>query len=181
MTRLEVLTRQGGPWADVPPKDRLWVWWLAAPDEARNAAITVIVARALENHARHCGVEFVEQWAVKWITGEDRTLERALTAKMTALVAKITAAAEKMTAVASAVASASAFATAMSSSMASSPVLKIVWAMRAAEAAAEAAEKADTEFDEAKKAEYAKQLQDAIDAEQEYLKLHSMQGLSNCR
>ena len=40
---------------------------------ALQRAVSVIVARAVKEHALHCQIPEVEAWAGKWLSGEDRT------------------------------------------------------------------------------------------------------------
>ena len=40
---------------------------------ALQRAVSVIVTRAVKGHALHCQIPDVEEWAVKWLNGEDRT------------------------------------------------------------------------------------------------------------
>lgn len=42
-------------------------------DAALRRAIERIVARAVETHALHCGIDTVEAWARAWLSGEDRS------------------------------------------------------------------------------------------------------------
>jgi len=36
-----------------------------------------VVTRAVTTHALHCGVPAVEQWAMRWLSGENRTARAA--------------------------------------------------------------------------------------------------------
>jgi len=50
--------------------------------------------RAVETHCLHCGVQAVESWAARWVSGEDRTITAATDAvEATATAAAATAAA----------------------------------------------------------------------------------------
>jgi len=66
---------------DIPHADRVWV--LLRPEvlgkRGLRVAIDRIATRAVTNHALHCGVPGVEQWAQRWLDGTDRT-EAAATA-----------------------------------------------------------------------------------------------------
>jgi hypothetical protein len=59
----------------VPAEDRIWV--ATHPDvlteEQMTAWLGVVVTRAEWAHALGCGVPTVEQWATRWLSGEDRT------------------------------------------------------------------------------------------------------------
>ena len=57
----------------IPPADVLWAAWRIWPEPARTVALTATVARAVTNHALHCGVPAVEDWAESWLDGTDRT------------------------------------------------------------------------------------------------------------
>jgi hypothetical protein len=63
----------------VPAEDRIWV--ATHPDvlteEQMTAWLGVVVTRAEWAHALGCGVPTVEQWATRWLSGEDRTAARA--------------------------------------------------------------------------------------------------------
>ena len=69
----EVLTRTDGPWDDVSTADRLWVFWRAATQDQRAATLERIVTRAVTNRCLDCGIDAVEQWAARWLSGEDRS------------------------------------------------------------------------------------------------------------
>ena len=60
---------------DIPAGDRTWVACRpgALAHEMRRRWLDGIATRAVTTHARHCGVPAVEQWAVQWLDGTDRT------------------------------------------------------------------------------------------------------------
>ena len=66
----------------IPRVDRLWV--LLRPEvlgkRGLRVAIDRIATRAVTNHALHCGVPGVEQWAQRWLDGTDRTEAAAMAA-----------------------------------------------------------------------------------------------------
>jgi hypothetical protein len=39
-----------------------------------------MLCESVEGHALHCGIPSVEQWAARWLSGEDRTEKSAATA-----------------------------------------------------------------------------------------------------
>jgi hypothetical protein len=61
--------------ADIPPEDRIWV--LTRPGVMTPEQIKVFcdrtADRAVRNHCLNCGNKAVEEWAAKWLSGEDRT------------------------------------------------------------------------------------------------------------
>ena len=60
---------------DIPAGERVWVACRpgALAHEMRRRWLDGIATRAVTTHARHCGVPAVEQWAVQWLDGTDRT------------------------------------------------------------------------------------------------------------
>jgi hypothetical protein len=61
--------------ADVPPEDLVWLAttpWVLTPLQ-RDAWLSVIVGRAVRQHALRCGIPTVEQWARNWLSGIDRS------------------------------------------------------------------------------------------------------------
>jgi hypothetical protein len=78
-----------------------WMFWALSLIEitpevsnARDRVVLRIVTRAVETHALHCGVPKVEQWARRWISGEDRSAAAALEAEKAAEAAGCTEAEE---------------------------------------------------------------------------------------
>ena len=72
----------------IPLKDRLWallrgeVLGSALPGVLRD-----IVDPVVERHALHCGVKDVEEWARRWLSGEDRSAASARAAAWAARAA----------------------------------------------------------------------------------------------
>jgi hypothetical protein len=68
---------------DIPPQDIVWACTLPGmlTDEQRDLWLKIVVTRAVKNHAQHCGVHAVEAWAVKWLSGEDRSARAARAAR----------------------------------------------------------------------------------------------------
>jgi hypothetical protein len=71
----EALTPQDVAQLGIPPADFVWVWTRpgALPDDVRQRWIDRVVRRAVEAHALKCGIPEVEEWAERWISGEDRS------------------------------------------------------------------------------------------------------------
>ena len=67
---------------DIRASHRVWVACRpgALTHEMRRRWLDGIATRAVTTHARHCGVPAVEQWAVQWLDGTDRTVGAALEA-----------------------------------------------------------------------------------------------------
>ncbi len=65
LTLLEIL--------DLHISDRDKAWVCARENEYRTEWIARVVTRAVETHALRCGVPAVEQWAARWLSGEDRS------------------------------------------------------------------------------------------------------------
>lgn len=64
---------------DIPAKDRIWLVCqegVLDPD-IHDRWIEIVVTRAVTDHALHCGIAQVEEWARTWLSGEDRTAEAA--------------------------------------------------------------------------------------------------------
>ena len=64
---------------DAPAWDRIWLLTQDGVLDAdmRDKWITMIVTRAITNHALHCGIPSVEKWAADWLSGADRSSESA--------------------------------------------------------------------------------------------------------
>jgi len=77
-------------WLDLPieASDIIWVACRVLPNDVVAQAIEAIVARAVTNHALHCGVAKVEFWAARWLSKKDRSLKSAHLAMYKALFAK---------------------------------------------------------------------------------------------
>jgi hypothetical protein len=63
----------------IPAEDRIWAS-LQSGDHVP-VAVEAIVRRAVESHAVGCGIPEVEEWAQRWLSGEDRTTEAAWAAQ----------------------------------------------------------------------------------------------------
>ena len=74
---------------DVSAKDRVWLLTHDGVLDAdmRDKWITMIVTRAITNHALHCGIPEVEHWAREWLSGADRSSESAHAARRDAYAA----------------------------------------------------------------------------------------------
>jgi len=57
----------------VPAADRVWLGCRLMSPAQRTRWLTVVVQRAVETHALHCGVPEVETWAQLWLSGADRS------------------------------------------------------------------------------------------------------------
>jgi hypothetical protein len=64
---------------DIPAEDRLWAVLReeVLGTELYRAFGHACADRAVERHALHCGIPKVEQWAARWLSGEDRTEDSA--------------------------------------------------------------------------------------------------------
>ena len=75
---------------DIPHADRVWV--LLRPkvlgEQGLQVALDRIAVRTVTNHALHCGVPGVEQWAQRWLDGTDRTEAAAEAARAAAWAAE---------------------------------------------------------------------------------------------
>ena len=60
---------------DVRAKDRVWLLTQDGVLDAdmRDKWITIFVTRAITNHALHCGILSVEDWAANWLSNTDRS------------------------------------------------------------------------------------------------------------
>ena len=70
----------------IPAEDRVWGACLpgALTPEALATWAEIILARAITTHALHCGIDEVEQWARRWLSGADRSIEAAARAAQAA-------------------------------------------------------------------------------------------------
>jgi hypothetical protein len=69
LTLAEILT------ADIPPEDRIWVLTqpgVITPEQVKEFCDKT-ADRAVRNHCLNSGIKAVEEWAAKWLSGEDRT------------------------------------------------------------------------------------------------------------
>jgi len=68
--------------SEIPAGDK--VWMLCRPGvfegDGRQRWLDGIVTRAVTNYALHCGVKKVEDWAVRWLDGSDRSYAAACAA-----------------------------------------------------------------------------------------------------
>ena len=64
----------------ISAEDRLWAAWRLLTTEQSQRAIELIVTRAVLSHAVACGVAKVEEWAINWLSGEDRSRASAYAA-----------------------------------------------------------------------------------------------------
>jgi len=75
---------------DTPAKDR--VWFLTRSDALDSDLwaqwTTIIVTRAITNHALHCGIPAVERWAENWLSGTNREADAADAAARAARAAR---------------------------------------------------------------------------------------------
>jgi len=76
---------------NIPREDVVWLWAQAGalPHNVRQRWIERVVYRAVETHALRCGVPSVEEWALRWLSGEDRS--EASAARATAWAARAAA------------------------------------------------------------------------------------------
>jgi len=81
---------------DAPIPDADKVWFAVQPGVITKMQIDEFlertVTRAVTNHALHCGVPEVEEWAKKWLSGEDRSARAAYAAARAAYAAAYAAA-----------------------------------------------------------------------------------------
>ncbi len=56
---------------DIQDADKLWGAWRGLTRKQTNLVLERIVTRAVTNHALHCGVKAVEDWAANWLSGKD--------------------------------------------------------------------------------------------------------------
>jgi cobalamin biosynthesis Mg chelatase CobN len=131
---------------DIPGADKSWVCCRPIVGELRDKWLERVVTRAVRDHALHCGVLSVAQWAQSWLDGTDRSARAADAAARAADAAAYAAAYAAADAAARAAANAAAYAAAD--------------AARAADAAAYAA--ADAAY-AAYDGEYLLQVQDMRD------------------
>ena len=73
----EVLTRRDGPWKRVPARDRMGVFFRAAPVPLQMIVANRAADRQVRAHCLHCGAPTVEAWACRWLSGEDRSVATA--------------------------------------------------------------------------------------------------------
>lgn len=62
---------------DIQPADRCWALARIMTPEQCTAWCERFFSRVVKTHALHCGIEAVEQWAARWLSGEDRTTAEA--------------------------------------------------------------------------------------------------------
>jgi hypothetical protein len=78
VTYLEILNTNKIPLEDI-------IWLFCQPtvldDNIKNQWTEIIATRAVTNHALHCGVDTVERWAKNWLSGDDRTIKAAVSAR----------------------------------------------------------------------------------------------------
>ena len=77
---LEVLTRRDGRWKRVPARDRLWVFFLAAPVPLQMTVANRAADRQVRARCLHCDIDAVERRAARWLSGEDRSRAATCTA-----------------------------------------------------------------------------------------------------
>jgi predicted kinase len=85
--------------ADIPPEDRIWVLiqpGVMTPEQVK-AFCDRTADRAVRNHCLNSGIKAVEEWAAKWLNGEDRTAEAAMAANSAARAAEAAMAADSAT------------------------------------------------------------------------------------
>uniref|UniRef100_A0A6H1ZG40 Uncharacterized protein n=1 Tax=viral metagenome TaxID=1070528 RepID=A0A6H1ZG40_9ZZZZ len=58
-------------------KDIIWVAVQLLTTAHRMEFASACADRAVERHALHCGIESVEAWAVRWLSGKDRSARAA--------------------------------------------------------------------------------------------------------
>jgi hypothetical protein len=85
VTYLEILDTDKIPLVDI-----IWVFCqlTVLDDNIRDQWTEVIVTRAVTNYALHCGVDTVEKWAKNWLSGDDRTIKAAVSARNAAINAR---------------------------------------------------------------------------------------------
>jgi predicted nucleic acid-binding Zn-ribbon protein len=80
--------------ADIPPEDRIWVLTrpgVMTPEQVKTFCDKT-ADRAVRNHCLNCGIKAVEEWAARWLSGEDRTAGAADSAAYSAAMAADSAA-----------------------------------------------------------------------------------------
>jgi hypothetical protein len=88
LTLAEILT------ADIPPEDRIWVLTrpgVMTPEQVKTFCDKT-ADRAVRNYCLNSGIKAVEEWAAKWLSGEDRTAGAAYWAANSAAMAANSAA-----------------------------------------------------------------------------------------
>lgn len=76
---------------EIPPEDVVWVacrLGALTPEQMKAWLVDRVVTRAVREHALHCGVPGVERWAVRWLSGKDRTEAAAWAAMCVAWTAE---------------------------------------------------------------------------------------------
>jgi hypothetical protein len=76
--------------ADIPPEDRIWVLTqpgVMTPEQVKTFCDKT-ADRAVRNHCLNCGIKAVEEWAARWLSGEDRAEEAAWAAREAARAAQ---------------------------------------------------------------------------------------------
>jgi hypothetical protein len=78
VTYLEILNTD-----KIPLEDIIWVFCrpTVLDDDISNQWLEVIITRAVTNYALHCGIDDVEKWATNWLSGVDRTIKAAVSAR----------------------------------------------------------------------------------------------------
>ena len=63
----------------IPAVDRAWVATRreVLSEEQTAAWLDIVVTRVVRKHALRCGVPAVEEWAARWLSGENRSLDAA--------------------------------------------------------------------------------------------------------
>jgi len=120
---------------DVPAKDRVWLLTQDGVLDAdmRDKWITMIVTRAITNHALHCDIPEVERWAENWLSGADRSSDAADAADAAVRAAYVAAlAAAYVAAYAAAYAAYAALAAAYAADAAARAAAEAAYAARAA-------------------------------------------------
>jgi hypothetical protein len=74
VTYLEILNTD-----KIPLENIIWVFCQPGilNKDVSDQWTEIIITRAVKNHALHCGIEKVEQWATNWLSGVDRTAKAA--------------------------------------------------------------------------------------------------------
>ena len=147
---------------DVSDEDKAWICCRA--HDYRAAWFDAVVARAVRTHALHCGVKCVEEWAARWLSGEDRTVEAAWAAVGEARAAAAAAWAAARAAWAAAEEAAAAWAAAEWAEEATEAAVGAMWAtVGATWATVEEAEEARARAAWAAEVERKQQVQNMID------------------
>jgi hypothetical protein len=78
---------------DIPAMDRIWAVTRrgVAPADVLSQWAQTTADRAVRTHALNCGIAAVEQWATRWLNGEDRSSEEAAAAWAAAWAAEAVA------------------------------------------------------------------------------------------